>query len=164
LALGLIGVYLVLHDKTTTGGATPFGWFAATVALGGITAGTLYQKRFGGGMDWRPALCIQYLAAGALLAGGALLFESRVVHWSPQFVFAVCYLALVLSLGAIWLLYFLIRRTAATRVTSLFYLTPPVTAVMAWALFGERLAPVALIGMAVCVAGVFLVNWRQGRS
>jgi drug/metabolite transporter (DMT)-like permease len=164
LALGLIGVYLVLHDKTTTGDATPFGWLAATVALGGITAGTLYQKRFGGGMDWRPALCVQYLAAGTLFGCGAMLFESRVVHWSAQFVFAVSYLALVLSLGAIWLLYFLIRRTAATRVTSFFYLTPPVTAVMAWALFGERLAPLALIGMAVCVAGVFLVNWRQGRT
>jgi drug/metabolite transporter (DMT)-like permease len=164
LALGLVGVYLVLHDKATTGAATPFGWLAATVALAGITAGTLYQKRFGGGMDWRPALCIQYLAAGALFACGALLFETRIVHWTPQFVFAVLYLALVLSLGAIWLLYFLIKRTAATRVTSLFYLTPPVTAVMAWALFGERLAPLALVGMAVCVAGVFLVNWRRERA
>lgn len=163
LALGLLGVYLVLYEKTTTGDATPFGWLAATVALAGITAGTLYQKRFGGGMDWRPALCVQYLAAALLFACGALLFETRIVHWSAQFVFAVSYLALVLSLGAIWLLYFLIRRTAATRVTSLFYLTPPVTAVMAWALFDERLAPLALIGMAVCVAGVFLVNWRPVR-
>jgi drug/metabolite transporter (DMT)-like permease len=93
-----------------------------------------------------------------------LLFETRIVHWTPQFVFAVLYLALVLSLGAIWLLYFLIKRTAATRVTSLFYLTPPVTAVMAWALFGERLAPLALVGMAVCIAGVFLVNWRRERA
>jgi len=65
-----------------------------------------------------------------------------------------------LSLGAVWLLYFLIRRAAATRVASLFYLTPPVTALMAWALFDERLAPLALLGMAVCVLGVFLVNWK----
>ena len=69
---------------------------------------------------------------------------------------------LVLSLGAIWLFYFMIRRSAATRVTSLFYLTPPLTALMAWALFDERLAPLALFGMAICVAGVFLVNWRVG--
>jgi drug/metabolite transporter (DMT)-like permease len=68
----------------------------------------------------------------------------------------------VLSFGAIWLLYFLIRRSAATRVVSLFYLTPPFTALMAWALFNERLAPLALLGMAICVAGVFLVNWRAG--
>ena len=66
----------------------------------------------------------------------------------------------MLSLGAVWLLYFLIRRAAATRVVSLFYLTPPVTAFMAWALFDEELAPLSLLGMAVCVAGVFLVNWR----
>jgi drug/metabolite transporter (DMT)-like permease len=67
---------------------------------------------------------------------------------------------LVLSFGAVWLLYFLILRVAATRVVSLFYLTPPVTALMAWALFNERLAPVALLGMAICVLGVFLVNWK----
>ena len=65
-----------------------------------------------------------------------------------------------LSLGAVWLYYYMIRRAAATRVVSLFYLTPPITALMAWAMFGERLAPLALAGMAVCVVGVFLVNWR----
>jgi drug/metabolite transporter (DMT)-like permease len=160
LALGLAGVYLVLEAKIATGEATPLAWLAATVALVGITVGTLYQKRFGGGIDWRPALCIQYTAAGVLFSLGALAFETRVVHFTPQFLFALGWLVLVLSLGAVWLLYFLIRRAAATRVVSLFYLTPPVTAVMAWALFDEKLAPLALVGMAVCVAGVFLVNWR----
>jgi drug/metabolite transporter (DMT)-like permease len=128
----------------------------------GITAGTLYQKRFGSGIDWRPAMCVQYAAAGVLFLLGACLFETRVVHWTPSFLFALSWLVLVLSFGAVWLLYFLIRRAAATRVVSLFYLTPPVTALMAWALFNERLAPLALLGMAICVAGVFLVNWRPG--
>ncbi len=160
LALGLAGVYLVLQAKIATGDATPLAWIAAAVALVGITIGTLYQKRFGGGIDWRPALCIQYAAAGLLFGLGALLFETRVVEWTPQFLFALAWLVLVLSLGAVWLLYFLIRRAAATRVVSLFYLTPPVTALLAWALFDERLAPLSLAGMAVCVAGVFLVNWK----
>ena len=161
LALGLLGVYLVLYEKTAAGDATPFGWLSATVALIGITAGTLYQKRFGGSMDWRPALCVQYIAAGILFALGAFIFETRVVHWTPQLMFALGWLVLALSFGGIWLFYFLIRRAAATRVTSLFYLTPPMTALMAWALFDERLAPLALAGMAVCVVGVALVNWRS---
>lgn len=161
LALGLLGVYLVLYEKTAAGDATPFGWLSATVALIGITAGTLYQKRFGGSMDWRPALCVQYIAAGILFALGALIFETRVVHWTPQLMFALGWLVLALSFGGIWLFYFLIRRAAATRVTSLFYLTPPMTALMAWVLFDERLAPLALFGMAVCVVGVALVNWRS---
>ncbi len=164
LALGLLGVYLVLYEKTASGGATPFGWLAATVALVGITAGTLYQKRFGGGMDWRPALFVQYAAAAILFACGAFAFETRVVHWTPQFLLALGWLVFALSLGAIWLYYYMIRRAAATRVTSLFYLTPPTTALMAWGMFGERLPPLALAGMAVCVVGVFLVNWRPAAS
>ena len=95
-----------------------------------------------------------------LFALGAFAFETRVVHWTPQFIFAIGYLVLVLSFGGIWLFYYLIRRAAATRVTSLFYLVPPMTALMAWALFGERLPPLALAGMAVCVAGVALVDWQ----
>jgi drug/metabolite transporter (DMT)-like permease len=87
-----------------------------------------------------------------------MAFETRIVHWTPEFLFALCWLVIVLSFGAIWLLYFLIRRAAATRVVSLFYLTPPVTALMAWALFNERLAVGAVVGMVFCVVGVFLVN------
>jgi drug/metabolite transporter (DMT)-like permease len=159
LLLGIIGVALVLQGKAG-GDTTALGWAAAAVGLVGITIGTLYQKRFGGGIDWRPGFLVQYAAAGFVFAIGALLFETRVVTWSAEFLFALAWLVLVLSFGAIWLLYFLIRRQAAARVVSLFYLTPPFTALMAYAAFGERLEPVALLGMAVCVAGVFLVNWR----
>jgi drug/metabolite transporter (DMT)-like permease len=161
LALGLFGIYLVVRDRAIAGGAMPLAWLANAVGLLGITVGTLYQKRFGGEIDWRPALCVQYAAAGLLFAFGAAAFETRLVDWTPQFVFALGWLVLVLSVGAVWLLYFLLRRTAATRVASLFYLTPPVTALMAWALFDEGLAPLALLGMAVCGLGVFLVNWKS---
>ncbi len=160
LALGIAGVYLVVADKTVAGEATALGWAAAVCALIGITVGTLYQKRFGGGIDWRAALIIQYSAAGALFALGSILFESQKIEWTIELIAAFAWLVLVLSLGAVWLLYFLIRRSAATRVTSLFYLTPAVTALMAWLMFGERLGVLALVGMGVCVTGVFLVNWR----
>jgi drug/metabolite transporter (DMT)-like permease len=159
LLLGLGGVALVVSSKTA-GDTSALGWVAIFIALIGITTGTLYQKRFGSGVDWRPAFLIQYAAAGLLFLSGAFLFESRIVHWTPEFILALGWLVVVLSLGAIWLLYFMIRRAAATRVVSLFYLTPVVTALMAWGMFNERLGPLALAGMAICVAGVFLVNWR----
>jgi drug/metabolite transporter (DMT)-like permease len=160
LLLGLVGVYLVVQDKATTGGATSLAWLASLVALLSITFGTIYQKRFGSGTDWRPGMLIQYGAAGILFALGAMAFETRIVHWTPEFLFALCWLVILLSFGAIWLFYFLISRAAATRVVSLFYLTPPVTALMAWALFDQRLAVGALVGMVFCAIGVFLVNWQ----
>lgn len=163
LALGLGGVYLVVHGRTE-GDAPAIAWVGATVALLGMTVGTLYQKRFGGGIEWRTGFLIQYAASGALFALLALCFETMHVEWTAEFAFAIAWLVFVLSFGAIWLLYFLIRHKAATRVVSLFYLTPPFTALMAWLLFGEQLAPLALIGMAVCAAGVALVNWRPGSA
>ena len=93
----------------------------------------------------------------------AFAFETMQVRWTGEFLIAVAWLVLGLSFGAVWLLYFLIRRQAATRVVSLFYLTPPFTALMAWAMFGETLSGLAIAGMAVCAAGVGLVNWQTGR-
>ena len=156
--LGVIGVYLVVHEKLAGGGTAWLAWPAITVALSGITAGTLYQKRYGGGLDWRMQFLIQYGAAGLLFGFVALLFEARVVEWNLTFVFALAWMVLVMSFAAIWLFYFLIKRTATTRLTSLLYLMPPVTALMGWTLFDERLAPLSLLGMAICVIGVFLVN------
>ena len=82
------------------------------------------------------------------------------MQWTGEFLFALAWLSLVLSWGAILLFYVLIRRTSATRLVSLMYLVPPVTALMSFFLFGERLEPLALAGMGVCVAGVILVNWK----
>ena len=82
------------------------------------------------------------------------------MHWTREFVLSVAWLAVVLSIGSIGLLYWLIRRSAATSVASLFYLVPAMTAVMAFVLFGERLDPVAITGMMACAAAVFLVNRR----
>jgi drug/metabolite transporter (DMT)-like permease len=163
LALGVAGVYLVVYGHTE-GGAPAFAWAAATVALIGMTIGTFYQKRFGGGIEWRTGFFIQYVAAAALFALLALGFETRQVHWSGEFMLALAWLVFGLSLGAIWLLYFLIQHQAAARVVSLFYLTPPFTALMAWLMFNEQLSALALAGMVVCVAGVALVNWRVERA
>jgi drug/metabolite transporter (DMT)-like permease len=157
-ALGVVGVYLVVQGKLASHDTAWPAWPAVTVSLLGITAGTLYQKRFGGGVDWRAQFLIQYVAAGCVFGLIALAFETRTVTWNGQFVFALAWLVFVMSFAAVWLFYFLIKRIATTRLTSLLYLMPPVTALLGWALFDERLAPLALLGMAICVAGVFIAN------
>ena len=159
LLLGLGGVVLILHDRPLTGQAG-WGWLASVVSLVSITLGTLYQRRFCGGIDWRAGNLVQYLAVTALFTAGAFLFETREVHWTAEFVLSVAWLAVVLSIGSIGLLYWLIRRSAATSVASLFYLVPAVTSAMAYVLFGEKLDGIALAGMAACAAAVFVVNRR----
>jgi drug/metabolite transporter (DMT)-like permease len=159
LLLGLAGVVLILHDRPMSG-ETGWGWLASGVSLVSITLGTLYQRRFCNKIDWRAGNLVQYVAVTIFFAVGAALFEDRVVHWTREFVLSVAWLAVVLSIGSIGLLYWLIRRSAATSVASLFYLVPAVTALMAFVLFGERLDPVAIAGMIACAAAVFLVNRR----
>jgi drug/metabolite transporter (DMT)-like permease len=157
LLIGLAGVVLILHDRPMSGEAG-WGWFASGVSLVSITLGTLYQRRYCGRIDWRAGNLVQYIAVAIFFSVGAWLFESNVVHWTSEFVLALIWLAVVLSLGSIGLLYWLIRRSAATSVASLFYLVPAVTAVMAYVLFGERLDAIAIAGMVACAAAVFLVN------
>ncbi len=122
--------------------------------------GTLYQSRYCGRIDWRAGNLVQYVAVTVFFGAGAWLFETNVVHWTSEFVLSVFWLAVVLSIGSIGLLYWLIRRSAATSVASLFYLVPAVTALMAYVLFGERLDTIAIVGMVACAAAVFLVNRR----
>jgi drug/metabolite transporter (DMT)-like permease len=164
LGLGLAGVVLVLSDKLApAAGGALFGGFGpeavgfALIGLCAITAATLYQKRHGGRLDWRWASAVQYAAAVAVTVGLALAIETNRVAWTGEFVFALVWLVVVLSIGAVGLLMLLIRRGAASRVASLFYLVPPCTAVVAWFLFEETFGPVALAGMAVAVSGVALV-------
>jgi drug/metabolite transporter (DMT)-like permease len=159
LLLGLAGVLLILHDRPMSGEAG-WGWLASAVSLVSITLGTLYQRRYCGKIDWRAGNLVQFVGVTIFFAAGAWLFENNVVHWTTEFVLALGWLVVVLSIGSIGLLYWLIRRSAATSVASLFYLVPAVTAVMAYILFGERLNPVAIMGMIACAAAVFLVNRR----
>jgi drug/metabolite transporter (DMT)-like permease len=158
LALRLIGVLLVLHDRSIVLAGSVLGWGASIVSLIGITLGTLYQKRYCGGIDWRTGSFIQQLAAMAMLGIGALALETNVIHWSAEFVLSVVWLAVVLSIGTVGLLYWLLRRQASSQVASLFYLVPAVTALMAFILFGEKLDAVAIVGMIACGAAVLLVN------
>ncbi len=157
LLMGLAGTLIVLHGRTISGDAG-WGWLATCVALISITLGTLYQKRYCSEIDWRTGNLIQFFAAGLLFAAGAWLFETRVIVWNREFIFGVSWLVIVLSIGSIGLLYWLIRHSAATRVASLFYLVPGVTAIMAYALFDERLDLISVVGMVICAAAVLLVN------
>jgi drug/metabolite transporter (DMT)-like permease len=157
MALGLLGVLLVILSKFTLNTTNWPALAAAGVALLGITFGTLYQKRFCSNMDLRTGGVIQYSATGVVLALLAWLTETREINWSTQFVLAISWLAIVLSIGAIGLLYVMIRRGAASKVASLFFLTPSVTAVMAFILFGEALSWLGVMGLAVTAIGVAMV-------
>ncbi|MDB5618229.1 DMT family transporter [Tardiphaga sp.] len=157
LMLGLVGVGLILHGRPISGDAG-WGWFASAASLVSITLGTLYQKRFCGGIDWRTGSLIQQIAALLLLGLGAFALETNTIHWTTGFVLSVTWLAVVLSIGTVGLLYWLLRRQASSQVASLFYLVPAVTALMAYILFGETLDAVAIVGMVACGAAVLLVN------
>lgn len=160
LLLGLSGVLLVLHTRNISGEAG-WGWFATGVALISITLGTLYQKRYCSNIDWRSGNLIQFIACTVMYAIGAILFETLEVVWSLEFVLGLAWLVIALSIGSISVLYWLIRRTGATQVASLFYLVPAVTVLMAFVLFGEQLGGLSIVGIAICAAGVFLVNKPQ---
>jgi drug/metabolite transporter (DMT)-like permease len=158
LALGLIGVPLVLHNREMVAAGSTVGWIATVVSLIGITLGTLYQKRHCGKIDWRSGNLVQYIGAGCLFWLCAFAFETRVIHWTGELIFALTWLVLVLSIGAVGLMYWLIRRSPATGFASLFYLVPAVTALLAYFLFGEKLDALSIAGILVCAAGVVLVN------
>ncbi|RDE50109.1 MAG: DMT family transporter [Candidatus Accumulibacter meliphilus] len=157
LALGFAGVSLVVANKL---GDVPLAAMLvpAIAALLGITLGTLYQKRFCPRFDLRTGSVIQFLPTAIITALVASATESMAIEWTPQFVFALLWLVLVLSVGAISLLNVLIRSGSAVNVATLFYLTPPSTAIIAWLLFDETLSGLAVAGMVLAVSGVYLAR------
>jgi len=158
LMLGLVGVWLVVRHKVSLD-ADPIALAAIAVALAGISVGTLWQKRHASHVDLRTGAVIQFAACAIVYLPLALAFESqRDVRWTSDFVFALGWSVVVLSVGAISLLYWLLRHGAAAGVARLFFLVPPVTAVMAFAMFGERLDAVAIAGMVLIVVAVALAR------
>ena len=159
LVLGFAGLALVVWDKLGVGEISGPNLALALGALVSITAGTLYQKRFLGPCDVRAANLVQLAAAFAVTVPLALL-EGEAMRWNGQLLGAMAWSVLGLTLGGSSLLYLLIQRGAATAVTSLMYLVPPCTALMAWMLFREPIGLTTLAGMGLAALGVSLVVRR----
>jgi drug/metabolite transporter (DMT)-like permease len=162
LAFGLCGVGLVVANKISLIGLSSQSIALCVFALFSITTGTLYQKRYCASFDLRTGTIIQFAASLVVLLPFAIVFEHlnpvlETVQWTPQFIGALLWSVIALSIGAIFLLFALIRKSAATQVTSLLYLTPPTTAIMAWLMFGESFSLIGMAGMVLAVIGVALV-------
>ena len=157
LIIGFAGIALVLSDRLTLAGVALPALAVNFLALAGITVGTLYQKKHVADVDLRTGSLIQFAASFVVLLPFAMLTESMVVHFTVEFWLALAWSIVALSLVAITLLLVMIRRGRATDVTSLMYLTPPATAVLAWLMFGETLGMLAWGGVLITMAGVALV-------
>ena len=167
LGLGLAGLVLVIAPKLQSSGDQGLptaGVIAVFIALLGGTSGTLLQKKFGSGVEVLSGTSWQYVATGILMGSLALIFEGdQSITWNASFIFSLIWLIVALSIGAILILYFLLARSSASSVSSLYYLVPAVTAVEAYFLFGEKIGLVTAVGTLVTIAGVALVV-RQGRA
>jgi len=155
LALGLAGVLLVLADRLHFGGASVGAYLLLVAGLLGISLGTLYQKRYASNIDARVGLTVQHAAATLVLIPFAL-HEGLRLDFSPALAASVGWLIIVNSVGGFGVLFVLLRRGAANRVAQLFFLIPPVTAVISYALLGEQFSLLKLAGFAVAAGGVYL--------
>lgn len=162
LMFGIAGVALVVYAKISLVGLS---WQAIALCVGAllaITVGTLYQKHYCPHFDLRTGTVIQFAASSVVVLPFAIWLEGLnfsldAVQWTPRFIGALLWAVLALSIGAIFLLFKLIRRSGATQVTSLLYLTPPTTAVMAWLMFDEAFNWLGIAGMVLAVIGVVFV-------
>ena len=160
LLVGLVGVGMVVWPKLTFAaeGITPATLAVCFMATLSITIGSIMQKRFVANVDLRSGNALQFAGGGIAVLVVALATERFDITWNGDVIFAMIWLVLVLSIGAITLLYLMIRHGEVSKVSSLFFLVPAVTSVIAYFLFGETLSVIQLIGMAVCAAAVLLVK------
>ncbi len=161
IAIGLLGVGLVVGHRIDIDAASSGSLLAVAVALVSITGGTLYQRRWCADVDLRSAGLIQFVVATAVLAPLAIGFEGFVVRWDRRLVEVVVFLVIGGSILAVNALHTLMRHGSASRVTSLLYLTPIVAVFLEWALFDVVPALQSIVGIAVTCAGVALVTWRR---
>ncbi len=162
--VGFLGLVMVVL-KTIEIGALPLAGLAGcVVGLCGITFGSLYQKRYVVGIDLLAGSIIQFSAALIPCVLWAFIVETRHIEWNNQVILTLLWMCFGLSIGAITILLFLIREGAASRVSSLFYLVPPVTAVQGYWLFGERLSVLQIVGMGMAALGVALINTNNSAA
>lgn len=162
LAVGALGLLLVVGPRigVDASGLTVENALVCLVAVAGIAFGTVYQKRFAGGVDLMPGTLVQYFGALAVVMPLSML-ESWEITWSGELIIAMAWLVLVLSIGAILLLMVLIKGGSAARVASLFYLVPVATAVESYLLFGETLSLLQVAGAALVVGALLIIRERR---
>lgn len=162
LTIGFVGILIVLGPKIgdALGGVTTTTFAACLLAAFGLSVGTIWQKKFVGNADLITGTLWQYLGATILMAVGSFALETRTFVLTGELIFAMTWLVLVLSIGAIFLLMWMIREGEMSKVSSLFYLVPAVTAIIAWVLFDETLNAVQIVGMVVTTLGVAIATRR----
>jgi drug/metabolite transporter (DMT)-like permease len=158
IAIGFVGMMMVLWERMVIDLSHPAALLFAILSLLGITSATIYQKRFCPSFDLRSGTAIQYLAASVVTVPLAFFLGIGEIVWAPTFIFALAWLVIVLSGVSIALLTWMISRGAASKVASLFYLTPPIAAIGSYLWFDETLSRLALAGMVVIVFGLYLLN------
>jgi drug/metabolite transporter (DMT)-like permease len=164
LTLGLFGLFVVVIPRINVTGADAISLVAVVASVIGLlggTIGTILQKKYGGVIPTLAGTSIQYAATALVLLVLALLFEEHSITWSPEFIGALTWLVLALSFGAILSLFFLLSQGSAASVSSLYYLVPAVTAIIAYFLFDEQISTLPLIGTAITLVGVWLVVGKQ---
>jgi len=160
LGLGLFGSAMVIAARSEVEATSVVGLLCALGALAGMTSGTLYEKRFGVG--GHPVTTnLQYAVGLAAILPLALAFEDLRIDWTGELLASLGYLVLGNSLVSITLLLAMIRRGEAAQVSALFFLVPPLAALIAWPLLGDVVPPVAWAGMAVAAVGVIVATRRS---
>ena len=157
-ALGFVGVFIVLSERMGVGAGTTTGFIFAGLTPIFITFGSLYQKKFCANSDLRVVMIVQQTAAGFCNFCIAMAIESGEIVWSNELIFTWVWLVFILTIGATNLLYLMLRHGEASRVSGLFYLTPPTAVFLGWITYGETMGLIALGGFAIAVAGVFLIT------
>ena len=156
--LGFAGLFIVLSERMGIGAGTAAGFFFSGLTPIFITTASLYQKKFCANSDLRIVMVVQQIAAGFCNFCIAMAIWTGEITWSAELVFVWIWLVVILTFGANNLYFLMLRHGAASRVSSLFYLTPPTAVLMGWISYGESMGLVALGGFAVAIAGVFLIT------
>ena len=160
LVTGLCGLVLVVFSGITTEKINLVALAYVLVALLGITLGTLYQKRFCHQQAMLPSVLWQYVASLFVFLPIALAQSGKPVQWHPEFIAVLAWLVLAISIASILLLLYMIKEGDAAKVTTYFYLVPPVAALQAWVLFDEKVSQLSMIGMVLCAISVYVVIRR----
>ena len=165
LLIGFLGVFILLNPKIIEGTIdfqfSTAGMTASLIALIGTTAGYLLQKRGGAEIPFLPGTAVQFSTATISFLIATFFFEQWNVQVNLQFIAALSWFVLALSIGSIFLLFFLLRNESASSVSSLYYLVPPLTALQAYILFGEKIPPVGFVGLFMAVLGTLLVTYKK---